>query len=93
MAQKLSKKAAKAKAVRDLKAAKTPRRTEMKRKNQQRRGEKLRSLTKRIGLAAAKVWLRNRDWDHKDKRWEKHSKNRGNDGNGTKSEGKRNYKA
>ena len=93
MAQNLSPEAAKNKAVRDLKYAKTDRRRKMKAANQQRRGEKPRSLTKRIGLAAAKVWLRNRDWDHKDKRWEKHSKNRGNDGNGTKSEGKRNYKA
>jgi hypothetical protein len=32
------------------------------------------------------------DWDHKDGRFKSVKKNRGNDGDGTKSEGKKNYK-
>ena len=33
-----------------------------------------------------------KDWDHKDGRWESPAKNRGNDGEGTKKEGKKKYK-
>ena len=33
-----------------------------------------------------------KDWDHKDGRWEKISRNRANDGEGTKKEGKKRYK-
>jgi hypothetical protein len=32
------------------------------------------------------------DWDHEDGRWEKVSQNRGNEGEGTKMEGKKRYK-
>ena len=31
------------------------------------------------------------DWDHKDQRWESPAQNRGNDGQGTKKEGGKNY--
>ena len=39
-------------------------------------------------LSKAKSWLAKRDFDHKDGRFELIKKNRGNDGNGTKSEKK-----
>ena len=94
MAQKLSAKAAKDKAQRDLKYAKSDRRREMKAANQVRRRNKLEELTKKFGsVAKAKAWLEKRDYDHEDNKWEMRSRNRGNDGNGTKSEGKRKYKA
>jgi hypothetical protein len=94
MPQKLSRKAAKDKARRDLGYAKSPYRTGIKAANQKRRREKLEELTKRFGsVTKAKAWLSKRDWDHEDRRWESRSMNRGNDGNGTKSEGKRKYKA
>jgi len=32
------------------------------------------------------------DWDHEDGRWEKVAQNRGNEGEGTKKEGKKKYK-
>ena len=93
MAQNLSPEAAKNKAVRDLKYAKTDRRRKMKAANQQRRRAKLESLTNSLGPPKAKAELRKLHYDHNDGRWELASKNLGNDGNGTKSEGKRNYKA
>ena len=33
-----------------------------------------------------------KDWDHKDGRWESVARNRANDGEGTKKEGKNKYK-
>jgi len=39
-------------------------------------------------LSKAKAWMAERDYDHKDGRFELIKKNRGNDGNGTKSEKK-----
>ena len=94
MSQKLSQKAKAAKAKRDLAAALTPRRRKMKAANQNRRRAKLKSLTEKFNSASeAKAWLSDRDWDHEDRRWELKGKNRGNDGNGTKSEGNKKYKA
>lgn len=78
MAQKLSPKAARAKAVRDKKAAMTP----------DRRRKKAHAQRMRRKHKPGKGW----DWDHEDGRWEKVSQNRGNEGEGTKKEGKKNYK-
>ena len=80
--QKLSPAARKAKAKRDLAYAKTADRRKKKahaqreRRRAKRRGKDVRGL----------------DWDHKDGRWEKISRNRANDGEGTKKEGKKRYK-
>ena len=78
MKQKLSPKAAKAKAVRDLAFAKTDDRRakkahaqRMHRKNPGKKGM---------------------DYDHEDGRFESVNQNRGNDGNGTKSESGKKYK-
>jgi hypothetical protein len=79
--QKLSPKAAKAKAVRDLKIAKTPERRAKKADNQVKR----RAAEKKFG----KLWLLGKDYDHEDGKFESINRNRGNDGNGTKSEGKK----
>ena len=79
--QKLSPKAAKAKAVRDLKIAKTPERRAKKAENQVKR----RAAEKKFG----KLWLLGKDYDHKDGKFKSVKDNRGNDGNGTKSEGKK----
>ena len=38
------------------------------------------------------VNVKGKDWDHKDGRWETIAKNRANDGQGTKKEGKKRYK-
>ena len=78
MAQKLSLKAARAKAIRDKKAAMTP----------DRRRKKAHAQRERRKCNPGPGW----DWDHEDGRWERVSKNRGNEGNGTKSEGKKKYK-
>ena len=94
MPQKLSRKAAMDKTKRDLAYAKSSYRSGIKAANQRRRREKLKELTEKFdSVAKAKAWLSKRDWDHEDRRWELRSMNRGNDGNGTKSEGKRKYKA
>lgn len=79
--QKLSPEAAKKKAVRDKEIAMTPRRTEMKAENQRKRRE----ATNKYG----KLWLLGKDYDHKDGKFESVKRNRGNDGNGTKKEGKK----
>ena len=79
--QKLSPKAAKAKAVRDLKIAKTPERRAKKAENQVKR----RAAEKKFG----KLWLLGKDYDHEDGKFESIKRNSGNDGNGTKSEGKK----
>ena len=78
---KLSKEAAKRKAVRDKKAAMTPVRRKKKADNQRKR----RAHIKLHGKSS----LKGKDYDHKDKRFESVKANRGNDGNGTKKEGKK----
>ena len=74
MKQKLSKKAAAAKRVRDKAYAMTPRRRAMKAENQRRR------------RAAAKkgIKLKGMDYDHKRKKFVSVKVNRGNGGKGTK---------
>ncbi len=76
---KLSKDAAKRKAVRDKKAAMTPARRKKKAENQRKR----RAAAKKHGIS----WLKGKDYDHDDKRFESVKSNRGNDGKGTKKEG------
>jgi|TARA_R100000479_G_scaffold157107_1_gene93787 hypothetical protein len=78
MAQKLSPAALRRKRVRDLKAAKTPDRRRKKAHAQRMR----RKHGPKNGY----------DWDHEDGRWETVAQNRGNEGEGTKKEGKKNYK-
>ena len=75
----LSPQAKRDKAKRDLKAAKTPARKAKKAENQRKR----RAAAKKHG----KSWLKGKDYDHDDKRFESVKANRGNDGNGTKKEG------
>ena len=77
MAQKLSPVAAKAKAARDLAFAKTPDRRAKKAEDQRRH--------------RADPTGKGKDWDHEDGRWESAKQNRGNDGNGTKSESGKKY--
>ena len=76
--QKLSPKAAKAKAIRDQAYAETPDRRAKKADDQRRHRHDPSGKGK--------------DWDHEDGRWESPAQNRGNDGNGTKSEKGKNYK-
>ena len=76
MPQKLSPKAAKAKAKRDLAAAKTPNRGQKKAENQRKR----RKAAKKHGVN----WLLDKDYDHTKKRFVKVAQNRGNYGKGTK---------
>ena len=78
MAQKLSPMAKRDKAARDLAFAKTP----------ARRAKKADSQRKHRANPNAKGL----DWDHKNQRFESPAKNRGNDGLGTKREGRSNYK-
>jgi hypothetical protein len=80
MASKLSAKARAAKKKRDLAYAKTDDRRKKKAENQKKR----RAAIKKYG----KSWLRGKDYDHDDKRFESIKRNRGNDGKGTKKEGK-----
>ncbi len=77
----LSPQAKRDKAKRDLKAAKTPARRAKKAENQRKR----RAAAKKHG----KSWLKGKDYDHDDKRFESIKANRGNDGNGTKKESKK----
>jgi len=77
----LSPQAKRDKAKRDLKAAKTPARRAKKAENQRKR----RAAAKKHGIS----WLKGKDYDHDDKRFESIKANRGNDGNGTKKEGKK----
>ena len=74
--QKLSPRARRAKAKRDLSAAKTPNRRAKKAENQ-----RLRRAAKKAG-----VKLKGKDYDHKDKKFKTVKANRGNDGKGTKNE-------
>ena len=76
MTQKLSPRARKAKAKRDLLAAKTPNRRAKKAENQ-----RLRRAAKKAG-----VTIKGKDYDHKDKKFKTVKANRGNDGKGTKNE-------
>ena len=78
MAQKLSPKAAKAKAERDLRYAKTDDRR-MKKAHSQRMHRKHPGND-------------GKDYDHKDGRFESVKQNRGNEGEGTKKEGGKKYK-
>jgi len=78
MKQKLSKKAAAAKRVRDKAYAMTPRRRAMKAENQRLR----RSFEKKHG----KDSLKGKDYDHKRKKFVSVKVNRGNGGKGTKKE-------
>ena len=80
--QKLSIKARAAKKRRDLKAAKTPARRAKKAENQRKR---------RAAIKAGKN-VKGKDFDHKDRRFKSVKANRGNDGKGTKREGKKKYK-
>ena len=64
--------------ARDKAYAMTPARRRKKAENQRRR-------------RAAGSEANNKDWDHKDQRWETPSQNRGNDGEGTKKESGANY--
>jgi hypothetical protein len=80
--QKLSPAARKAKAKRDLAYAKTADRHKKKAHAQRERRRAKRRGKNVDGL----------DWDHKDGRWERISRNRANDGEGTKKEGKKKYK-
>ena len=77
--QKLSASAAKKKAARDLAFAKSPVRRAKKAENQRKRRAN-------PGTAAGK------DYDHKTSSFKSVKANRGNDGKGTKIEGKNNYK-
>jgi len=77
--QKLSAKAAKDKADRDLAYAKTPDRKKKKAENQV-----IRRKAKKKGFK-----LNGMDYDHEDGKFESVKRNRGNDGNGTRQEGKR----
>ena len=79
MKQNLSPQARRDKAARDLAFAKTPARRAKKADAQRRRR-----------AAGAKV--NGMDYDHKDGKFKSVAANRGNDGQGTKKEGKRNYK-
>tara|TARA_R110002072_G_scaffold113775_3_gene243487 strand:- start:1585 stop:1815 length:231 start_codon:yes stop_codon:yes gene_type:complete len=76
MTQKLSPNAAKAKAARDLRYAKSPARKRMKAENQRKRRAAL-----KLG-----VDLTNKDYDHKDSKFKSVKANRGNDGQGTRNE-------
>ena len=80
--QKLSPKAAKAKAIRDKACAMTPDRRAKKAHSQRVRRAAIKKGKKVKGL----------DWDHKDGRFETIARNRANDGKGTKREGKKKYK-
>lgn len=79
MAQKLSPTAKRDKAARDKAYAMTPERRKKKAHAQRERN-------------ASPAQAKGKDWDHKDKKWKSKKANRGNDGLGTKKEGKENYK-
>jgi hypothetical protein len=80
--QKLSAKAAKAKAIRDKKCAMTPDRKAKKAHSQR---------VRRAAIKKGKK-IKGKDWDHKDGRFETIARNRANDGKGTKREGRKKYK-
>ena len=76
--QKLSPKASAAKAARDLTFAKSPARKAKKAQNQREH--------------RANPSMKGKDYDHKTSSFKSVKANRGNDGLGTKAEGKRNYR-
>jgi len=76
--QKLSASAAKKKAARDLAFAKSPARRAKKAENQREH--------------RANPSMKGKDYDHKTSTFKSVKANRGNDGKGTKLEGKSNYK-
>jgi hypothetical protein len=79
MPQQLSPQARRDKAARDKAYAMTP----------DRRAKKAHAQREaRANPSAAE----GKDYDHKDQRWESPAQNRGNDGEGTKKEGGKNYK-
>lgn len=80
--QKLSPKAAKAKAQRDLEYAKTP----------ARRAKKADSQAKRRAAKKNGRDISGMDYDHRTNRFVSVRTNRGNRGEGTKSEGSKNYR-
>lgn len=80
--QKLSKKASVTKKKRDLAAAKTKKRSAFKADSQKKR-----RAAKKAGRSVA-----GKDYDHKTSTFKSVKANRGNDGQGTKKEGKRKYK-
>jgi len=77
--QKLTPTAKRMKAIRDKKAAMTADRRNKKAENQRKR---------RAAKKAGKN-IKGKDYDHKDSRFKSIKANRGNDGKGTKKEGKR----
>tara|TARA_R100001082_G_C4298046_1_gene131128 strand:- start:276 stop:527 length:252 start_codon:yes stop_codon:yes gene_type:complete len=76
--QKLTATAKRMKAIRDKKAAMTADRRKKKAENQRKR---------RAAKKAGKN-IKGKDYDHKDRKFKSVKKNRGNDGKGTKKEGK-----
>ena len=76
MGQKLSPGARARKLKRDKEYAMTPRRRAMKAENQRLRRNAIKKGMNLVGL----------DYDHEDKKFESIKRNRGNDGNGTKTE-------
>ena len=80
--QKLSASAAKRKAIRDKAMAMTKDRKEKKADSQVRRRKAIKEGKNISG----------KDYDHKDGKFKLVSKNRGNDGRGTRQEGKKSYK-
>lgn len=82
MAQKLSPAARRRKAARDLAYANSPARKAKRAENQ-----RLRRAAKKAGKN-----IDGKDFDHKTRTFKTVAKNRGNDGQGTKKEGKRKYK-
>ena len=79
MSQKLTLKARAAKAKRDLRYANSP-----ARKRKRADSQKKRRAAKKAGRSLA-----GKDYDHKDSKFKTIKKNRGNDGKGTKKEGKK----
>lgn len=79
--QKLSPSAKRAKAARDLAYANSPARKRKRAENQRIR---------RAAIATGRD-ISGKDWDHKDKKFKSVKENRGNDGMGTKKEGKGDY--
>ena len=77
--QKLSPTAKRMKAIRDKRAAMTNDRKRKKAENQRKR-------------RAAGALANGKDFDHKDRKFKSVKANRGNDGKGTKKEGKKKYK-
>ena len=79
--QKLTPTAKRMKAVRDKRAAMTADRRKKKAENQRKR---------RAATKAGKS-VKGKDFDHKDRKFKTVKANRGNDGKGTKQEGKKKY--